>query len=213
MGVNDISLNNNSFGQTLTSFSNLVLNPQLGDPRFQLDIWDVQQVYTNAAGYGSGFTWSAANTATTYAVDAWWLTNRSYIRNVYQRSALVTQAMLSPLASPQLSTDGVHFNNTVNGNGAYQMVAGLALAAATGVDPYVNNGGALNYNGSFSGSAMFTNLSCNMAEPVAVYFNWAQIPPFSATATNYWVGNWTNGTVCAIYSNSATTYAIKQLAP
>jgi len=74
-------------------------------------------------------------------------------------------------------------------------------------------GGALNYNGSFSGSAMFTNLSCNMAEPVAVYFNWAQIPPFSATATNYWVGNWTNGTVCAIYSNSATTYAIKQLAP
>lgn len=47
----------------------------------------------------------------------------------------------------------------------------------------------------------------------AVTFNWAQIPPYSATVTNYWVGNWTNGTVCAIYSNSASTYAIKQLAP
>jgi len=53
----------------------------------------------------------------------------------------------------------------------------------------------------------------NYGQVPAAVFNWAQIPPYSATVTNYWVGNWTNGTVCAIYSNSASTYAIKQLAP
>ena len=53
----------------------------------------------------------------------------------------------------------------------------------------------------------------NYGQVPAVSFNWAQIPPFSLTQTNYWVGNWTNGTVCAIYSNTVSTYAIKQLAP
>ena len=158
-------------------------------------------------------TWNAGADTVRQQLNAWWMTNRTLVRNVYQRSALVSQAMLNPLSSPQLSTDGVHFNNAANGNAAYLMVAGLALQTATGIDPYLNFGGLQNFNGAFTGNANFTNLACQMNQPLAVYFNWAQIPPYSATVTNYWVGNWTNGTICAIYSNSASTYAIKQLAP
>jgi hypothetical protein len=47
----------------------------------------------------------------------------------------------------------------------------------------------------------------------ATTFNWSVIPYYSASVTNYWIGTWTNGTLCAVYSNTASTYAIKQLAP
>jgi hypothetical protein len=50
-------------------------------------------------------------------------------------------------------------------------------------------------------------------QTTAALFNWALIPLFSAIKTNYYVGPWTNGTYDAIYSNTASTYAIKQLAP
>ena len=50
-------------------------------------------------------------------------------------------------------------------------------------------------------------------QPSATSFNWAVIPYYSSSVTNYWIGTWTNGFLCAIYSNTASTYAIKQIAP
>lgn len=47
----------------------------------------------------------------------------------------------------------------------------------------------------------------------ATGFNWSNIPAYSATITNYWMGTWTNGTLVSVWSNTSSSYVIKQLAP
>lgn len=71
----------------------------------------------------------------------------------------------------------------------------------------------INNLGTLTASNVVTTNGVVLIQPTAAAFNWGLIPPFSATATNWWVGTWTNGALCALYSNTATTYAIKQLAP
>lgn len=51
------------------------------------------------------------------------------------------------------------------------------------------------------------------AQPTAATFNWGSVPVYSASVTNYYIGAWTNGCYVAIYSNTASSYVIKQLAP
>jgi lysophospholipase L1-like esterase len=65
---------------------------------------------------------------------------------------------------------------------------------------------------TYGGSVTATNGYIS-PQPAAAGFNWSAIPVYSTTATNYWTGTWTNGTYCAIWSNTASSYVIKQLAP
>jgi hypothetical protein len=66
---------------------------------------------------------------------------------------------------------------------------------------------SLNVNGSISAAGITS------PQPSPATFAWSAIPAYSSTVTNYWTGTWTNGTYCCIWSNTSSTYAIKQLAP
>ncbi len=64
-------------------------------------------------------------------------------------------------------------------------------------------------NGGFTlptgGGVIFT-------QPTAASFNWPEVPAYSATQTNSWVGLWTNGQISVVYSNTSSSYLVKPMA-
>ena len=110
--------------------------------------------------------------------------------------AVITIGAFDTSGHAMLNVDG----NVTIGTNAYR--GGIAPA----------NG--LLVEGSIVTSNNITAMGGHVApQPSATTFAWSAIPAYSATVTNYWTGTWTNGTYCCIWSNTSSTYAIKQLAP
>jgi len=114
---------------------------------------------------------------------------------------------------------GQFFVNSLQGDFVNKEVTGshymrLGTGAGNSTLDLATGGGVATFNTNLVVSGNIT-LPAIMTtnQPSAANFNWSWIPPYSATKTNYFVGVWTNGTYCAIYSNTVSTYAIKQLAP
>lgn len=141
-----------------------------------------------------------------------WLTPNSYVTNVslsipagteridFQAGAGAPCYMTLPML--KTIADGSALTGLVAADGS--PVMGTATPVSLRQLPSVvltNNANGVTLNGIIS------------MQPKASTFNWAAIPPYSATTTNYWLGTWTNGTFVCIWSNTPSTYKIKQLAP
>lgn len=130
-GVNDIYQTANNGIQLYNELIS-IFAPYFGVPGYYVDAWDIRQTSTNSSIYPQ----TAAAWSNSLVFDAMVFTNRNLFHHVYQTSALISQEMLNTARTPQLSTDGLHFNNAANGGAAILMEAGLVLNPY-GVDPFM----------------------------------------------------------------------------
>ncbi len=161
-GINDMGGNGTSGLQCFNILTNTFW-AYITDPRYNVDVWDVNQTATNSSIYPQTPNLLANENIYNQMV----ITNRQWFRYVYRRDALITQDMLDTNRVPQLSTDGVHFFNATNGQSAWEMVAGLALQQRDGTNPYIISGvtfaNSNAYFGSFTGNgAGLTNLNSTL---------------------------------------------------
>lgn len=101
--------------------------------RVALDVWDVSYSATNATSDAL----TSISASNIFNLDAAFYTNRTIVRNDFQRSTLLTVDMMTTNRVPRLTADGLHFNDPTNGETAYWMVAGLWIKNRTGSNPYM----------------------------------------------------------------------------
>jgi len=80
----------------------------------------------------------------------------------------------------------------------------LNMAYGTGVSLNTN----LYVQGALAATSMTATNGLALNQPTASGFQWANIPAYSATVTNAWLGVWTNGVMSLIYSNTASSYVV-----
>lgn len=131
-GINDLYGGGVAGITEFQNFSNTFIIPTMSDTRWKINIYTVNQVFTNGTGPDAPQTPSLNGQRINYNRSLY--SNKKLFNHIYNRDYRVTQNMLDPTRSPQLSTVGLHFDGTA-GDSAYQMIAGDVISPER--NPYI----------------------------------------------------------------------------